>query len=105
MDTSVAYGRLLLTGAAGASLLMLDEEGRFVRGLFTHETANIAVGNREAEIILERGLAAWVVHHRTAGIVVGSRFANRSTMTVPVVASYLPLTSSAVMGRVTGTSP
>jgi signal transduction histidine kinase len=59
-----------LTGAAGASLLMLDEEGRFVRGLFTHESTNIAVENREAEIILEKGLAAWVVHHRIAGIVI-----------------------------------
>ncbi len=59
-----------LTGAAGASLLMLDEEGRFIRGFFTHEATNIAVEAREAEIILEKGLAAWVVHHRTAGIVV-----------------------------------
>ena len=58
-----------LTGAAGASLLMLDEERRFVRGLFTHETTNVAVGQREAETILEKGLAAWVVRHRTAGIV------------------------------------
>jgi signal transduction histidine kinase len=59
-----------LTGAAGASLLMLDEEGRFIRGFFTHEVTNVAVEAREAEIILEKGLAAWVVHHRTAGIVV-----------------------------------
>ena len=58
-----------LTGATGASLLMLDEEGRFVRGLFSREAANIAVEKREAEIILEKGLASWVVHHRIAGIV------------------------------------
>ncbi len=59
-----------LTGAAGASLLMLDEEGRFVRGFFTDETKNVAVEHREAEVILEKGLAAWVLRHRTAGIVV-----------------------------------
>ncbi len=58
-----------LTGAAGASLLMLDEEGRFVRGLFTHDTRNVAVGHREAGTILEKGLASWVVRHRTAGII------------------------------------
>lgn len=57
-----------LTGATGASLLMLDEEGRFARGLFSNEATNIAVEKQEAEIILEKGLAAWVVHHRTTGI-------------------------------------
>ncbi|MBK9968605.1 MAG: GAF domain-containing protein [Holophagales bacterium] len=58
-----------LTGATGASLLMLDEEGRFVRGLFSHEASNIAVEEREAEIILEKGLAGWVVRNRTTGLV------------------------------------
>ena len=56
-----------LTGAAGASLLMLDEEGRFVRGLFSREATNLAVEKPEAEIILEKGLAAWVVRNRTTG--------------------------------------
>ncbi len=58
-----------LTGATGASLLMLDEESRFVRGLFSHEEANIAVEEREAEIILEKGLAGWVIRNRTTGLV------------------------------------
>ncbi|HYN40980.1 MAG TPA: GAF domain-containing protein, partial [Thermoanaerobaculia bacterium] len=58
-----------LTGATGASLLILDEQGRFVRGLFSREATNIAVEKREAEVILEKGLAAWVVRNRTTGIV------------------------------------
>ncbi|MBI5445565.1 MAG: GAF domain-containing sensor histidine kinase [Deltaproteobacteria bacterium] len=58
-----------LTGAGGASLLMLDEEGRFARGVFSHEATNLAVEKREAEIILEKGLAAWVVRNRSMGVV------------------------------------
>lgn len=58
-----------LTGATGASLLMLDEEGRFLRGFFTQGDRTTAVSEGEAVRILHEGLAAWVVRERSVALV------------------------------------
>lgn len=58
-----------LTGATGSSLLLLDEEGRFTRGLFARGEAVLALEPDAAEAILKDGLAGWVVRERTAALV------------------------------------
>ncbi len=56
------------TGAAGASILLLDEGRRFTHGLFSEGDATLVVGPEEAAILLDRGLAAWVVRNRQVAV-------------------------------------
>ncbi len=58
-----------LTGATGSSLLLLDEEGRYTRGLFTRDNSALVVGPEDAEAVLKNGLAGWVARTRTAALV------------------------------------
>ncbi|HYN40475.1 MAG TPA: hypothetical protein VE129_01765, partial [Thermoanaerobaculia bacterium] len=58
-----------LTGATGSSLLLLDEEGRYTRGLFTRGNSALLVGPEDAEAVLKDGLAGWVAKERTAALV------------------------------------
>ena len=58
-----------LTGATGSSLLLLDEEGRYTRGLFTRGDTALVVGPEDAETVLRNGLAGWVARERTAALV------------------------------------
>lgn len=58
-----------LTGATGSSLLLLDEEGGYTRGLFTKGEAVLVLEPDAAEAILRDGLAGWVVRERTAALV------------------------------------
>lgn len=58
-----------LTGASGSSLLLLDEQGRFSRGLFAEGDAALAVGPEVASELLDRGLAGWVVRNRRTALV------------------------------------
>lgn len=58
-----------LTGATGTSLLLLDETGRFRRGLFTEGEEALAVGPKDAAALLERGLGGWVVRRRRTALV------------------------------------
>jgi signal transduction histidine kinase len=58
-----------LTGANGSSLLLLDEEGRYTRGLFTCGNSALVMGPEDAESVLKDGLAAWVVREGTAALV------------------------------------
>jgi signal transduction histidine kinase len=59
-----------VTGATGSSLLLLDENGRFSKGLFSQSDRVLVVGRPEAESLLEKGLAGWVVRHGTTAVVV-----------------------------------
>lgn len=52
------------TGAAGASLLMLDEQGRYARGVYSRGHDALAVSADEARHLLGDGLAGWVVRTR-----------------------------------------
>lgn len=58
-----------LTGASGSSLLLLDEDGRFRRGLFAEGDETLDVGPEVASELLDRGLAGWVVRHRRTACV------------------------------------
>ncbi len=58
-----------LTGATGSSLLLLDEEGRYTRGLFTRGNSALVVGPEDAEAVLKDGLAGWVVRMKMAVLV------------------------------------
>jgi signal transduction histidine kinase len=58
-----------LTGATGSSLLLMDEEGRYTRGLFTRDNSALVVGPEEAEAVLRDGLAGWVARQRAAAVV------------------------------------
>ncbi|MHB8797735.1 MAG: sensor histidine kinase [Thermoanaerobaculia bacterium] len=57
------------TGATGASLLLLDENGRFTRGLFTEGDSTLVVGPAEAAEMLDTGLAGWAVRSGTIAVV------------------------------------
>ena len=58
-----------LTGATNSSLLLLDEEGRYTRGLFTQGDTALVVEPEDAETVLRDGLAGWVARERTAVLV------------------------------------
>ncbi len=58
-----------LTGASGASLLLLDEQGRFSRGLFAEGDSALALGPAAAAELLDRGLAGWVVRNRQVALI------------------------------------
>lgn len=58
-----------LTGAGGSSLLLVDEEGHYTRGLFTTDRKVLVPERAEAEAILRDGLAGWVVREKTAALV------------------------------------
>lgn len=58
-----------LTGATGSSLLLLDERGRFSRGIFAEGDAALAVLPSQARTLLETGLAGWVVKNRRPALV------------------------------------
>jgi signal transduction histidine kinase len=58
-----------LTGATGSSLLLLDERGRFSRGIFAEGDSALAVLPAEARELLDRGLAGWVVKNRQTALV------------------------------------
>jgi signal transduction histidine kinase len=58
-----------LTGASGSSLLLLDEHGRFSRGLFAEGDSALSIGPEEASELLDRGLAGWVVRNRQAALI------------------------------------
>ena len=66
---SVLEAARTATGATGSSLLLLDERGRFSKGLFSQGDRALVVGRREAESLLDRGLAGWVVRHGTTAVV------------------------------------
>ncbi len=59
----------LATGATGASLLLLDEDRRFTRGLFTEGDSTIVVGPAAAAEMLETGLAGWVVRSGSVAVI------------------------------------
>ena len=56
------------TGATGGSLLMLDEQGRFTRGMFTDGPSILVLGRSDAETLLESGLAGWVARNGRAAV-------------------------------------
>ena len=58
-----------VTGASGSSLLLLDERGRFSRGLFAEGDSALAILPSEARELLEAGLAGWVVRNRQTALV------------------------------------
>lgn len=58
-----------LTGATGASLLLLDEHGRFRRGIFSEGDSALAVLPSQARTLLDHGLAGWVVRNRRTALV------------------------------------
>lgn len=67
--TAVLDAARSATGATGASLLLLDESGRFTRGLFTKGDATLVVGPAEASEMLDTGLAGWVMKSGSIAIV------------------------------------
>jgi signal transduction histidine kinase len=58
-----------LTGATGASLLLVDERGAFDRGIHSVGAAQLAVGRELAEQLLAQGLAGWVARERETALV------------------------------------
>lgn len=58
-----------LTGATGSSLLLLDEHGRFSRGIYADGDSALALLPSEAKTILDTGLASWVVRNRRPALV------------------------------------
>lgn len=58
-----------LTGATGASLLLLDERGGFRRGIFAEGSSALAILPSQARDLLDRGLAGWVVRNRRTALV------------------------------------
>lgn len=67
--TRVLDASKLATGATGASLLLLDEDRRFTRGLFTAGDSTLVVGPAEAAEMLDTGLAGWVVQNGAIAVV------------------------------------
>jgi signal transduction histidine kinase len=67
--TRVLDAAKLATGATGASLLLLDENRRFTRGLFTEGDSTLVVGPAEAAEMLDAGLAGWVVKNGSVAVV------------------------------------
>ena len=92
-----------LTGATGSSLLLLDEEGRYTRGLFTQGEAVLVLEPAAAEAILKDGLAGWVVRERKAALVpdvlADSRWRTLATQEADVIGSALaaPVRSGPVL--------
>ena len=58
-----------ITGATGSSLLLVDEEGKFVRGFFSTHDFVRPLSDEAGVGLLAKGLAGWVARERTTALV------------------------------------